>query len=95
MAIFYIPVAVKLAAILSMMSLGKPLGTGDDFKLSKINQYFLYNGTSSKGSKSRKYFFLSNKLLLYNMTASSGLRENVYPCKLFFSNVHIYNIIND
>ena len=27
------------------------------------------------------------------LTASSGLRKNVYPSK-FFSNIHIYNVIN-
>ena len=41
----------------------------------------------------QKMFFLAEKLSLYNMTDSSGLRENVYPSK-FFPNVHIYNIIN-
>ena len=46
----------------------------------------LYDGISSKGSqKNRKYYFLTDKLLLYNMTASPGLRENVYPCKTGFN----------
>ena len=29
-------------------------------------------------------FFYVDNLPLYNMTASSGLSENVYPCKIFF-----------
>ena len=44
-------------------------------------------------SKKRKIFFFADKFSLHNMADYSGLWENVYPSN-FFSNVHIYNIIN-
>ena len=54
----------------------------------------LHGGKSPEGSQKQKVFLLVDKLSLFNRRASSGLRENVLPCKTFI-NVHIYNNINE
>ena len=44
-------------------------------------------------SRKKKIFHFTDKLLLHNMTASSGLRENVYPINFLLKKVHLYNIV--
>ena len=55
---------------------------------------YLYDGISSEGSQKTENIFFADTLLLYNMTASSGLREMFTHIELF-PNVDIYSIIND
>ena len=55
--------------------------------------YFIFiDGTNPIDLKKQKIFHFTDKLLLHNMAASSGLRENVYPIN-FFLKMFIFTIL--
>ena len=57
------------------------------------NMYFYQNGGKNPNNcQKQKIFYLTGKLLLHNMAASSGLRENVYPNN-FFLKMFIFIIL--
>ena len=45
----------------------------------KVYLYIIIDGNTPNDLKKQKIFHFTDKLLLHNMAASSGLRENVYP----------------